>query len=196
MYSWRLDKNDPTPKGKTRDLSLRKKEKQIEQDMFNQVVPNGGNFTVITLVEKYVGLKTGVRQSTIAGYKTVINVLKKEPFGRMRIDKVKTSDAKSWLIKLQKKDGRGYSSIHSIRGVLRPAFEMALNDNLIRKNPFAFELSSVVVNDSVTREAITRKQERDLLRLIRRIRIFADTMMLSTFCLILDLESLSFVDLQ
>lgn len=114
----------------------------------------------------------------------------------MRIDKVKTSDAKSWLIKLQKKDGRGYSSIHSIRGVLRPAFEMALNDNLIRKNPFAFELSSVVVNDSVTREAITRKQERDLLRLIRRIRIFADTMMLSTFCLILDLESLSFVDLQ
>ena len=76
MYSWRLDKNDPTPKGKTRDLSLREKEKQIEQDMFNQVVPNGGNFTVITLVEKYVGLKTGVRQSTVAGYKTVINVLK------------------------------------------------------------------------------------------------------------------------
>lgn len=167
VYSWRLDKNDPTPKGKTRDLSLREKEKQIEQDMFNQVVPNGGNFTVITLVEKYVGLKTGVRQSTVSGYKTVINVLKKEPFGRMRIDKVKTSDAKSWLIKLQKKDGRGYSSIHSIRGVLRPAFEMALNDDLIRKNPFAFELSSVVVNDSVTREAITRKQERDLLKFIK-----------------------------
>ena len=57
-------------------------------------------------MEKYVGLKTGVRQSTVAGYKTVINVLKKEPFGRMRIDKVKTSDAKSWLIKLQKKDGK------------------------------------------------------------------------------------------
>jgi integrase len=167
VYSWRLDKNDPTPKGKTRDLSLREKEKQIEQDMFNQVVPNGGNFTVITLVEKYVGLKTVVRQSTVAGYKTVINVLKKEPFGRMRIDKVKTSDAKSWLIKLQKKDGRGYSSIHSIRGVLRPAFEMALNDDLIKKNPFAFELSSVVVNDSVTREAITRKQERDLLKFIK-----------------------------
>lgn len=167
VYSWRLDKNDPTPKGKPRDLSLREKEKQIEQDLFNQVVPNGGNLTVIQLVEKYVSLKTGVRQTTVTGYKTVINVLKKEPFGRIRIDKVKTSDAKSWLIKLQKKDGRGYSSIHSIRGVLRPAFEMALNDDLIRKNPFAFELSSVVVNDSVTREAITRKQERDLLKFIK-----------------------------
>lgn len=167
VYSWRLDKNDPIPKGKPRDLSLREKEKQIEQDLFNQVVPNGGNLTVIQLVEKYVSLKTGVRQTTVTGYKTVINVLKKEPFGRIRIDKVKTSDAKSWLIKLQKKDGRGYSSIHSIRGVLRPAFEMALNDDLIRKNPFAFELSSVVVNDSVTREAITRKQERDLLKFIK-----------------------------
>lgn len=167
VYSWRLDKNDPTPKGKPRDLSLREKEKQIEQDLFNQVVPNGGNLTVIQLVEKYVSLKTGVRQTTVTGYKTVINALKKEAFGRIRIDKVKTSDAKAWLIKLQKKDGRGYSSIHSIRGVLRPAFEMALNDDLIRKNPFAFELSSVVVNDSVTREAITRKQERDLLKFIK-----------------------------
>ena len=50
---------------------------------------------------------------------------------------------------------------------MRPAFEMALNDDLIRKNPFAFELSSVVVNDSVTREAITRKQERDVLKFIK-----------------------------
>ena len=33
IYSWRLDKNDPYPKGKKKDLSLREKEKQIEQDM-------------------------------------------------------------------------------------------------------------------------------------------------------------------
>ena len=76
------------------------------------------------------------------------------------------SDAKAWLIKLQKVDGRGYSSIHSIRGVLRPAFQMAENDDLIRKNPFQFELASVVVNDSVTREAITRKQQREYLKFV------------------------------
>ena len=29
-------------------------------------------------------------------------------------------------------DGRGYSSIHSIRGVLRPAFQLAVDDDLIR----------------------------------------------------------------
>ena len=167
VYSWRLDRNDPMPKGKKREPSLREKEKQIKADLFDHIVTNGGNYTVLELVEKYVSLKTGVRHNTVAGYKTVINVLKKEAFGRQRIDKVRLSDAKAWLIKLQQVDGRGYSSIHSIRGVLRPAFQMAVDDDLIRKNPFGFELASVIVNDSVTREAITRKQERELLKFIR-----------------------------
>lgn len=172
VYSWRLDHNDPYPKGKRKDLSLREKEKQIEQDMFNQIVSNGGNYTVLSLVEKYVSLKTGVRHSTETGYKTVINILKKDSFGSRRIDKIKLSDAKAWLIKLQKIDGRGYSSIHSIRGVLRPAFQMAENDDLIRKNPFQFELASVIVNDSVTREAITRKQQREYLKFVQEDKHF------------------------
>lgn len=173
VYSWRLDKNDPTPKGKKRELSLREKEKQIQADLFDHIVTNGGNYTVVELVEKYVSLKTGVSHNTKAGYKTVINILKKEAFGKLRIDKVRLSDAKAWLIKLQQVDGRGYSSIHSIRGVLRPAFQMAVDDDLIRKNPFGFELASVIVNDSVTREAITRKQERELLKFIKEDKHFS-----------------------
>ena len=172
VYSWRLDKNDLTPKGKKRELSLREKEKQIQADLFDHIVTNGGNYTVVELVEKYVSLKTGVSHNTHAGYKTVINILNKEAFGKLRIDKVRLSDAKAWLIKLQQVDGRGYSSIHSIRGVLRPAFQLAVDDDLIRKNPFGFELASVIVNDSVTREAITRKQERELLKFIKEDKHF------------------------
>ncbi len=172
VYSWRLEKNDPLPKGKMKDLSLREKEKQIERDLFDDITPNGGNMTVLELVEKYISLKTGVRHNTEANYKFVINIIKKEDFGRKRIDKVKLSDAKAWLIKLQQVDGRGYSSIHSIRGVVRPAFQMAVDDDLIRKNPFGFELASVVVNDSVTREAITRKQEREFLKFIKEDKHF------------------------
>ena len=171
VYSWRLDKNDRTPAGKKRELSLREKEKQIEHDLFDRIVPNGGNITVLELVKKYVSLKTGVRHNTKANYNFVINIIAKESFGRMRIDKVHLSDAKAWLIKLQK-DGRGYSTIHSIRGVVRPAFQMAVEDDLIRKNPFAFELATVVINDSVTREAITRAQEREFLRFIQEDKHF------------------------
>ncbi len=173
VYSWRLDKNDPTPKGRKRDLSLREKEKQIQADLFDHIVTHGGNYSVLQLVEKYISLKTGVSHNTRAGYKTVINLLKKDPFGKLRIDKVHLSDAKTWLIKLQQTDGKGYSSIHSIRGVLRPAFQMAVDDDLIRKNPFGFELASVIVNDLVTREAITRKQERELLKFIKEDKHFS-----------------------
>ena len=166
VYSWRLDKNDRAPAGKKRELSLREKEKQIEHDLFDHIVSNGGNYTVLELVKKYVSLKTGVRHNTEANYNFVINIIAKADFGKLRIDKVHLSDAKGWLIKLQK-EGRGYSTIHSVRGVLRPAFQMAVDDDLIRKNPFNFELASVVVNDSVTREAITKKQEREFLGFIQ-----------------------------
>ena len=115
VYSWRLDHNDRMPKNKPHDLSLREKEKQIKQNLFNQVASNGGNMTVLELSEKYTSLKCGVRDTTRTGYKTVLNVLKKDPFGKKRIDKVKISDAKGWLIKLQQVDGRGYSSIHQLQ---------------------------------------------------------------------------------
>ena len=172
VYSWRLDKNDRIPTGKKRDLSLREKEKQIEADRFDQIVPEGGKMTVLSLVQKYVSLKTGIRHNTEANYNFVINIIKKEEFGQRRIDKVKLSDAKAWLIKLQK-DGKGYSTIKTVRGVVRPAFQLAMDDDLIRKNPFEFELATVVVNDSVTREAITRKQQRDLLKFIKEDRHFS-----------------------
>lgn len=166
LYSWKLEPTDPLPAGCRPCQSLREKVKIIQRDVDDGIIPYGGGLTVLQLVTKYVKQKTGVRHNTMANYNFVINVIKKEEFGERRIDKVKLSDAKEWLIKLQT-DGRGYSSIHSIRGVVRPAFQMAVDDDLIRKNPFEFQLCTVVVNDSVTREAITRKQERKFLEFIR-----------------------------
>ena len=159
VYSWRLDKNDRMPAGKKPEPSLREKEKQIAADLFDKIIPDGGGLTVTELVEKYTSLKTGVRPSTKANYKTVLNILKKEKFGRERIDRVRISDAKLWLIQLQK-NGRGFSTI------LRPAFQMAMDDDLIRKNPFSFELATVIYNDSITREALNREDERKFLKFV------------------------------
>ena len=166
VYSWRLYHNDATPQGKVRTLSPMEMERQIQADLFDNIVSNGGNMTVLELVEKYISTKTGVRPTTKAGYKTVTNFLSKDPFGRKRIDTVRLSDAKCWLIKLHA-DGKSYSSIHSLRGVLRPVFKMAVDDDLIRKSPFDFELASVIVNDSHTRLSITRDEERKFLKFVK-----------------------------
>ena len=172
VYSWKLVKTDTVPKGAKDDLSLREKEKLIHRDLEDDIVPCGGEMTVLDLVKKYVSQKTGVKHNTEANYKFVINIIKKEDFGKKRIDKVKLSDAKGWLIKLQS-DGRGYSTIHSVRGVVRPAFQMAVDDDLIRKNTFELQLAMVVANDSVTREALTRKQERAFLKFVKDDKHFS-----------------------
>ena len=171
VYSWRLEPTDKLPAGKKPCLSLRELEKQIGYDLDSLSDPTGKNMTVEELVERYLSTKTGVKPNTLANYKFVKNLMKKEPFNGKKISQVKTSDAKLFLIKLQQ-DGRRYSTIKTVRGVLRPAFQMAVDDDVLRKNPFGFELATVVVNDSVTREAITRKQMRQFLKFVHDDNVY------------------------
>ena len=165
VYSWRLEPTDKLPLGKKPCLSLREMEKQIGYDLDTQIDPQQKNITVMELVERYLKTKTGIKPQTKSNYNFVRNILLKEDFSGRKIGNVKTSDAKLFLIKLQA-DGRGYSSVKTVRGVLRPAFQMAVDDDIIVKNPFGFQLAGVVVNDSKTREAITKDQMRKFLRFV------------------------------
>ena len=164
LYSWRLTESDKMPEGKRSDSSLREKERKVQSLQMQGIT--GSKLTVIELVERYLSLKTGVKHNTLANYNFVVNVLKKEEFSHKKVDDVKLSDAKIFLIKLQR-DGRGYSSIHSIRGVLRPAFQMAVDDDLILKNPFGFELGTILVNDSQKREAVSLEDEARFLEFVK-----------------------------
>ncbi len=171
VYSWRLEPTDKLPVGKKPCLSLRELEKQIGYDLDTQMDPVGKNITVEELVQRYLMTKTGVKHSTRTGYKYVQNLMKKETFNGKKISTIKTSDAKLFLIKLQQ-DGRGSSTIKTVRGVLRPAFQMAVDDDVLHKNPFAFELATVIVNDSVTREAITKDQMRKFLKFVHDDNVY------------------------
>ena len=166
FYSWKLEPTDKLPAGKKECVSLREQIEKIQKQQLLYGKYSESSYTVLDLVERYVGLKTGVRKSTQAGYKNVINVLKKEEFGGRKISDIRISDAKLWLIQMQK-SGRGYSSIHTIRGVLRPAFQMAVDDDVLLKNPFEFQLATIIINDSIRREAITKKQERMFLKFVK-----------------------------
>ena len=166
FYSWKLEANDKLLAGKKDCVALRVQIEEMKKRQLLYGKYSESSYTVLELVERYVALKTGVRKSTQAGYKTVINVLKKDEFGGRKISDIRISDAKLWLIQMQN-NGRGYSSIHTIRGVLRPAFQMAVDDDVLLKNPFEFQLATVIINDSIRREAITKKQERDFLKFVK-----------------------------
>ncbi len=142
----------------SRDLQeLREKEKAIQKQIDDGLDYEAGQITVIQLIERYISLKNGVRYNTKVGYQFVLNLVKKEEFGYRKINTIKVSDAKQWFMKMQK-EGKGYSTITTVRGVVKPAFQMAYDEDAVRKNPFLFKLSDVVVNDTQKRVALTEDQ--------------------------------------
>jgi integrase len=165
VYSWTLTAKDITPRGRKPGECLRDLEERVLKDLFAHVAPD--RITVLELARKYTDTKTSARETTKTGYKTVLNFLETEPFGARKICDVTTLDAKEWLIRLQRDLGKSYSTIHSIRGVLRPAFQLAEEDDLIRRNPFDFELSTVLTNDMVRRNALSTRDERRFLEFAR-----------------------------
>lgn len=171
LYSWRLTPADPQPVGKQPCLSLRELEKMVGKDLESRLDPTGKTLTVNELIARYLKTRTGVKPNTLQNYNFVQNIMSKEEFGSRKIAEIKTSDAKLFLIKLQQ-DGRGSSTVKTIRGVLRPAFQMAVDDDVLVKNPFGFELAGVIVNTEHTRQAVTRAQMNSFLKFVRYDNVY------------------------
>lgn len=155
---------------------LRDREAEIQKVVFNDGLDYcAGEITVLELVEKYLKLKQGMRYNTQISYEFVLGILKDEDFSYRQIKTIKKSDAKEWFIKLRN-DGRRYSSIQSVRGVVRPAFEMAVDEDILKKNPFAFKLTDIVPDDTIERVPLTEEEEKRFLDYLKedkcRIRYY------------------------
>lgn len=167
IYSWKLVQSDKVPYGKKDGLSLREKEREIKRALESGFSTNGGNYTVLQLIDKYISIRTDVKLNTKVNYNYARNILLKFPnFANRKISTIKLIDAKEWLIQLNK-DGKSRNTVRNVRGVFRPAFEMAIRNELILKNPFDFQLSEVAKDDCKHRDALTRKQEKAFLKFIK-----------------------------
>ena len=166
VYSNRLEETDPVMAGTKKRKALRELEQEI--GIYQMDCPNftNGDMTVLELVQRYLATRRNMKPNTLTSYNFVVNALKKEEFSSQKIKDVKRSDAKLWLISMQD-GGRGYSAIHTIRGVVRPAFQMAVDDEILRSNPFEFQMKDVLINDSVKREAISKTDMRIFLNFVR-----------------------------
>ena len=120
VYSWKLELMDKLPKGKKPRLPSRELETgNTDLDLLVNIVD--GQMTVCELVDRYLKTKTGVRQSTKQGYVTVQR-LPKEAFGKRRHEGENIRCKVRSLSNCSRKMAKVHSSIHTIRGVLRPAF--------------------------------------------------------------------------
>ena len=134
---------------------LRIKEAEIQKLMDSGVKSISLKMTVRELVEKYVDLhKTSVKPNTCIQLENFRERIKTDPFGKCPISEVTTSAAKIWLTSLYN-SGLAYGTVNNFKAIMRPAFDMALDDNLIVRNPFDFSLSKIVKNTATEKRPIS-----------------------------------------
>ena len=129
------------------------------------------SLTVSELVTLYLKTRTTARRSTQNLHSLVKNYLASDNFGSQHINDIKTSDAKFFFLSLENA-GKGYCTIHNFRSVLHPAFQMAVDDDIIVKNPFAFPLTNVIAKSSSQRVALTQNEEHDFLEYLQADECF------------------------
>lgn len=171
VYAWKLVPTDTPPAGKREDISLREKEKAIQKDLDDGIDTVGKKMTVCQLYAKQIRQRGNVRDSTIAGRKRLMKLLEDDKLGGCPIDSVKPSDAKEWAIHMKEK-GISYKTISNDKRSLKAAFYTAIQDDCIRKNPFDFQLNTVIENDTEPKVPLTPAQEESLLSFVQADSVY------------------------
>lgn len=180
--------------------ALRMKEVEIQKALAAGVLFQCPNITVTELFENFLKLKHNIRRSTRQNYDNILSVLKRHPFGSVKIGRIRKADAKKFIISLSE-EGRKTSTVNIYKSALKAAFDIACEDKIIAENPFAFPTQSVLKNDTQKKEALTEPQVDALLAFIhndkRYSRYEAEVrILLGTGLRISELYSLTLNDLD
>ncbi len=180
IYSWTLTKNDLVPKGKSQKYgeSLREKEDIARAELFNEIDSSNGNISVYQLLQRYVDIKSpDVRDTTRKGYRTQMRFMQSnqraQTMAKRKIKEVNAMDAETWLKELHTKEGRSYSSLHTLKGMLRQAFAHAKKARWTIDNPFDFGMTAKAYGGTKTRDALSRGDMRRFLDFMQQDKHFS-----------------------
>lgn len=176
LYSWTLTRNDRIPVGKNqrKGESLREKEDEVKKKLVENINNSKGNMTLYDLMELYTRMREkDVKASTQSGYRTQLNFMRENPFGKKKIGNITLTDAQKWFDDLHEKYGKNYSTLQTLRGILRPAYTMAKKNQWVSMNPFDFPMLKKRYGGQRTRDALSRKDMRRFLDFVRTDRHFS-----------------------
>ena len=171
VYAWKLVPTDKTPAGKREDISLREKEKEIQKDLDDGIDPIGKKMTVCQLYAKQNRHRGNVRHNTVKSRERLMKLLESDPLGACPIESVKMSDAKEWALRMRDR-GIAYRTISNDKRSLKAAFYTAIQDDCIRKNPFDFQLNTVLEDTTEPKVPLTPAQEESLLAFVESDSVY------------------------
>ena len=162
VYSWKLTATDSAPKGK----SCRKCLRDLEIEIAKKIVSGERIFTtdVPTLnevFENYIFAKSKLRDTTKNTYRSLWRTHVEESIGKRRVDEIKYSDVVRFLSELSRKRLKP-STVKSIYNLMRPPFDVAVKDDIIRKNPVDGALGQIFENGK------TKKEKRHSLTIVQQ----------------------------
>lgn len=149
---------------------LREKEEEIRRDIADCLdMYARGKATINYVFDRYIKLKDELKSTTVWNYTYTYNKYVRDGFGQKRIADVKYSDVRAFYNDLIKK-GYSISTVDNVNSVLHPTFEMAVRDEIIRKNPSDNVLGEVKkkFRGSSKRRALTVEQENAFLNFLER----------------------------
>ncbi len=116
--------------------ALREKEKQLVKDQLDGLdLYVSGRATVNNTFDRYISTKYELRDSTRSNYIYSYDKYVRDTFGTKKLVDVKYSDVLNFYYYLIKECGLSYSTVDTIHGLLHPTFQLAVRDDIIRKNP-------------------------------------------------------------
>lgn len=166
VYSWKLVASDPLPAGKRACKPLREMEKEIQRDLQDGIDTNGGKMTVCQLYQRYIDTRPNVATNTAKSREWFMGVLKADELGAKQIGKVKPSDIRVWGINMTN-HGYSYETIRNTLRSLSACFQLAVQDDLIRKNPVSVKIDEVKRNDKKEKIALTEMEQEKFLSFVK-----------------------------
>lgn len=154
---------------------LRKKERQIRKDIEDGIFAKDGEITVKELLDIYVNSNTRWKVSTKDSHIRRVNKIKSYPIGNMKINQVRTSTVQSFYLQLAE-EGLSTNMIQGLNAVLSPAFDKAVEDDWIRKNPCSHK-KDYLPKSMIKRKPLTKEEEENLLlysNSIKKYQIYHD----------------------
>ena len=144
--------------------TLREKEKKLMRDQLDGLdLYAAGKATVNNTFDRYISTKYDLRDSTRNGYLYTYNKFVRPTFGKRKLVDVKFSDVMHFYLHLINVDGLALGTLDSVHCVLHPTFELAVRDDIIRKNPsdgVMREISKKSGKNRGIRRALTPEQQR------------------------------------
>ncbi len=113
---------------------LREKEARILRDL-ESGIGAGRNMTLNDQFERYMRLKSNICRSTYNNQYSLWEQHVKKRLGEQKICEIRKSDILALYASLSSDDGLKNSSIQRVHHLLNPCFDLAVDDDLIRKNP-------------------------------------------------------------